>query len=146
MTRHQQWARESLERVMARKGADGGQDEERQQRQGEYRSLCLKMPALLKQSGMVQALAFMRSRAGDGDSSLGKAFCSDLARVYGQAEEDPGLALLKKAQKAALAEYLAMTREIIDISIWFRRFAQSELKEPKSKQSRSSDEATSGTR
>ena len=34
---------------------------------------------------------------------------------------------MAQAQQAALAAYLVLSRDLIDISVWFRRFAQSEL-------------------
>lgn len=117
MTRQQRRAHGAYGCVMAHK-QDKAPD--------EYRSLCLKMPALLKQSGLVQALALMRARGG-----LGKDFCDDLSRVYGFGETEkklPGQVLQEEAQKAPLASYLTLSRDMIDISVWFRRFAQSELK------------------
>ena len=119
MTRQQRWAKEAFACVSARKQESAS---------GEYRSLCLKMPALLKQSGLVQSLAFMRARSG----TVGRLFCEDLARVYGigiAAGRALDQVLQERAQSADLAAYLVLSRDLIDISVWFRRFAQSELKE-----------------
>lgn len=124
MTRQQRWAADALKRVQA---------QEKQSIEGEYRTLCLKMPILIKQSGLVQALSFMWSRDKEDQDKKkqqpGKLFCNDLARVYGIPEQqDVGKELLEKALKADdLSTYLAMTRDLIDVSVWFRRFAQSEL-------------------
>jgi hypothetical protein len=70
---------------------------------------------------VVQAMVFLKARGGN----EGKAFAEDLAKVYGS---NLG-ALLAKAQGAALPEYMAMTNDLVNIAIWFRRFAQSELRE-----------------
>jgi CRISPR-associated protein Cmr5 len=114
MTRQQTWAKEAYARVAAHVGKTDVR---------EYRTLCMKMPVLIMQSGLVQALAFMRSR---GD--LGKTFSGDLASVYGITGADPGKGLMETAQGAdELTLYLALTRDIIDASTWLRRFAQSEL-------------------
>lgn len=119
MTRQQQWAKEALKRV---------ENQIERATESKYRTLCVKMPSLLKQSGLVQSLAFMRARSGD----EGKAFCNDLAEVYGISKKDEksaGAVLQDRAQIAALPEYLILSRDLIEVSIWFRRFAQSELKE-----------------
>jgi CRISPR type III-B/RAMP module-associated protein Cmr5 len=94
----------------------------------KYRSLCMKAPMLIKQSGLVQALAFFRSREDDVEARL---FVDHLAAVYtaggGQGAAD-GAALQRKAHGAAtLGDYLALSRELVEISVWMRRFAQSEL-------------------
>lgn len=118
MTRQQRWAQQAFERVSRfREHAD----------RGKYRSLCMKMPALLKQSGLVQALTFIRARSGE----VGKQFCNDLASAYGvgTGEETRGQVLQEQAQKAPLPAYLALSRDLIDVSVWFRRFAQIELPE-----------------
>ena len=120
MTRQQKWAAGALERV--------GRYCKKGQGEREYRTLCMKMPVLVKQSGLVQALAFVRAR-----SELGRAFCADVACVYGLPEagqQDAGRRLTKQAQDAPLPNYLALTRDLTAIAMWFRRFAQSELKAP----------------
>jgi CRISPR type III-B/RAMP module-associated protein Cmr5 len=101
VTRHQHWSAEALKRVSAKKD---------QSDEGKYRTLCMKMPGLIKQAGLVQALVFMKSRE------------KDLASVHGAKD------LLHDAQTAELAPYLALTSDLSQISIWFRRFAQIELK------------------
>ncbi|MES2641324.1 MAG: type III-B CRISPR module-associated protein Cmr5 [Myxococcota bacterium] len=85
-----------------------------------YRTLALKMPTLLHQSGPVQAITFVLSRGG----AAGKVFADDLAKV---AEHGDGAALLKVVQEAELAPYMALSTQLIDIAAWFRRYAQIEL-------------------
>lgn len=117
MTRQQRWAKLALERVRDHKGKGS---------ESKYKTLCMKMPALLKQSGLVQSLAFMRSRSGQ----EGKMFCDELAAVYGvqaEGQKSAGEVLQDRSQRAVLPEYLVLSRDLIDISVWFRRFAQSEL-------------------
>lgn len=130
MTRQQEWARGSLERVSAYAPRPDGPARDGA---SEYRTLCMKMPILLKQSGLSQALAFVRSR---GD--LGKAFCDDLSAVLAPAEatvgsgqataKSAGHQLQERAFTAKdLGTYMSLSRDVIAVSIWFRRFAQSEL-------------------
>ncbi len=118
MTRQQKWAKEALKRVQAYQGPD----------EKKYRTLCMRTPALIQQSGLVQALAFLRAR----DGEEGKRFCSDLAAVYAPeqaAKGDPGERLQTLAQSTdALLAYMTLTRDLIDVAIWMRRFAQAELK------------------
>lgn len=135
MTRQQRWAKEALTRVLLHKAKSN----ENRLSEIKYRTLCMKMPALLKQSGVVQSLAFIRARSGD----EGRLFCDELAEVYGlpkQEKPSTGEALQHKAQEAALAEYLVLSRELIEISVWFRRFAQSELKEENEDRTKSDQE------
>ena len=80
----------------------------------------MKLPALLKQSGTMQAIAFLLSRK----EPAAKQFASDLAAVYGTTSAD---ALRRNVLEAPLPQYLVLSRDLIDISVWFRRFAQSEL-------------------
>jgi CRISPR/Cas system CMR-associated protein Cmr5 small subunit len=107
-TRQQRWSRGALERVILHKGkAD----------EAKFKTLCMKMPGLIKQAGLVQALVFMQSR----EKELGKGFVNDLAGVLGDQK------LLATAQAAELPTYLALTNDASQVAIWFRRFAQIEL-------------------
>lgn len=124
MTRQQKWAHAALAKVASHKGKTDAEKKE----ESKYRTLCLKMPALLKQSGVVQALAFIRSR----DKDHGKKFCDELAEAYGisatDSKKSAGETLQDRAQKEELPQYLVLSRDLIEVSVWFRRFAQSELK------------------
>lgn len=118
MTRQQRWAKLALERVRDYQGKDS---------ESKYRTLCMKMPSLLKQSGLVQSLAFMRAR-----DDIGKVFCDELATTYGLLvtnDKSAGEVLQDQAQNAELPVYLVLSRDLIEVSVWFRRFAQSELNE-----------------
>ncbi len=118
MTRQQQWAKEALARVKQQHGKP---------KESKYRTLCMKLPSLLKQSGILQSLAFMRAR-----DEIGKQFCDELAQVYGvpkEGEQSAGEVLQKRAQRAELNEYLVLSRDLIAVSVWFRRFAQAELRD-----------------
>ena len=108
MTRQQRWSKAALENVQAWAG-----NAERAKR---FKTLCMKMPALIGQSGLVQALVFMQSRGDDG----GK-YVDALARTY---SNSTGLALLQDVQKADLPVYLAQSRDLIEIATWHLRFAQ----------------------
>ena len=95
----------------------------------KYRTLCMKMPSLIKQAGLVQAIVFVQAREGDS----GKQFVNDLAAVAnlgGNANcTENGEDLLERVQGADLPIYLAHTNDVSQVAVWFRRFAQIELKD-----------------
>jgi len=107
MTRQQRWAKGAFERVSRAKTTSNA---------GEYKSRCMDTPSLMKQSGLAQAIAFL----------MGKYswFVDDLASVL---DGTDGKRLRQRALDADLAAYMALTRDVIAVAVWFRRFAQSEL-------------------
>jgi CRISPR-associated protein Cmr5 len=113
MTRQQKWAREALTRVQNMR--NGPQEK-------SYRTECLRMPSLLRQSGAVQAIAFVRSR-----SDAARVFLFDLAAVCRGEAPDAIDALYGAALRSDLPQYLALSRDLVDVAVWFRRFALSEL-------------------
>lgn len=119
MSRQRTWAAEAHAEVM--KVA-------RTSDQGKIRTLCMKTPSLIHQSGLAQAIVFLRSR----EKGIGKDFVDMLARVLGTTRE--GVNSGEKLQKMALGEgdlsaYMALTQDVSDVAAWLRRFAQIELKE-----------------
>lgn len=117
ITRQQAWAGGAFRRV---------REQAQTPSEKKYATLCMKLPSLLKQGGLVQTLAFLNSR-----DDLGRVLCDHIAEIYGiqrEGKDAAGTVLQTRAHQAPLAAYLAMTREVIALSLWFRRFAQSELK------------------
>lgn len=115
MMRQQKWSSEALKEIQTViniKKAD---------EQKKYKTHCKKTAGLIQRSGLIQTLCFLRARLG---KEMGDYFCDDLAKVYGY---NDGPQLVSVAQKAELPEYLAMTRDCIEIAIWFRRFSQIEM-------------------
>lgn len=105
--RQQVWSLEAHQRVEAVARTEAA---------GEYRTIAMKAPVLLQQSGVMQTLAFLLSR-----KATGEKWCEDLAGIYGRPD---ARALLAEAQKAPMAEYLRLSEELIDVAVWMRRFAQ----------------------
>lgn len=87
-----------------------------------YATHCKKGPSLLQRAGVAQGLAFLCSRKVKTDA--GRKYADDLARIYGS---DDGLGLLRKAQTAAFADYLVLSRDLLAIAGWLRRFGQIEF-------------------
>lgn len=107
-TRSQTWAQDAYERVKeAAKRGDAS----------EYKDMALKFPVLVRQAGLSQALAFVDSRGKDAHKALG----DDLARTLGH----KGLRdLAQRAREAELLGYLRLTREVLAVAEWYKRFAQ----------------------
>jgi len=114
MTRQQKWAKHALNRVSEHK---------KKTTEEKYRTLCMKAPSLLRQAGLVQAIAFLQTRNTAGLEE-GPTFVKDLAVGLGYADAK---ALQDKAHEASLPDYMLLTSDAIALSAWFRRFAQAEL-------------------
>jgi CRISPR-associated protein Cmr5 len=108
VSRQREWAKAALDTVKALKDKDG---------ETKFRSHALRLPTLIKQAGLAQALAFTQSR-----DEQGKGLVAALATALGRTN------LLDRSIAAELPEYMALSREAIAAAVWFRRFAQSELK------------------
>lgn len=116
-TRAQDWSRVAYKRVseQASNAPDGAVVP-------KYKTSCNKMPGLIHQSGVLQALVFQCARDADG-----RRYVDHLAEAYFQRSQADHGQLIKKAQQASLSEYVALTRDIANIAQWFRKFAQIEL-------------------
>ncbi len=88
----------------------------------EYGALALKLPVLVRQAGLVQALTFVAARQRDAHK---RRILDDLAQVLG---EGSGEDLLEQAREAPLVKYMYLTQRVLWALEWFKRFAQSELK------------------
>jgi len=86
----------------------------------EYGSMAHKLPVLVRQSGLVQALAFVLTRGKEAHKRL----LDDLAQTLGR---DNGKALFKDAREADLRAYMWLTRCVLVALSWYRRFAESVL-------------------
>ncbi len=108
MTRQQRWAQHAFDCVRAAGNLGNA----------KYETHCMKAPALIRQAGLVQALAFLRTRGDEGSR-----FVENLARGLGLPD---GAALLQRARMAPLPEYMALSRDAASLAVWFRRFVQAE--------------------
>jgi len=93
-----------------------------EQKQKAYGALALKLPVLIRQAGLIQALTFVAARQRDAHK---QRILDDLAQVLGLGSGD---VLLKRARTASLSEYMFLTQQVLWALEWFKRFAQSELK------------------
>jgi CRISPR-associated protein Cmr5 len=107
MTRQQKWAKHAYDCL------------QNPQNNRKYHTLCMKAPSLIRQAGLVQAIAFLQAREGD----EGKRLVDEFAK--GLFENGNGQQLLERASRAGLLEYMALSRDAANLAVWFRRFAQS---------------------
>ena len=115
-TRDQKMAGVIYEKVIAiRDGTNG--DLKRQ-----YRTMALKLPALVRSAGLVQALTFVDTRD-EGSRRL----LDHLADVLGKGARD---ALLQESRDLPLPGYMYLTQQVLAALLWHRRFAQSLLGAP----------------
>ena len=113
----QKFARTAYEQVQAYAEQHPEGSKERKQ----YGSMAHKLPILVRQAGLVQALEFVNSRGKDAQRSL----LGDLAVAVGQ---DNAAALLQRSRVAELADYTFLTHRVMLALKWYKRFAQSVLK------------------
>ncbi|MBI5811331.1 MAG: type III-B CRISPR module-associated protein Cmr5 [Deinococcota bacterium] len=85
----------------------------------QYGGMAHKLPVLVRQAGLAQALAFVESRGKEAH----KVLLDDLAQTVGLSKAD----LLRQSREAALSEYLRLTREVLAAAQWYKRFSQSVL-------------------
>ncbi|MBO1438272.1 type III-B CRISPR module-associated protein Cmr5 [Meiothermus sp. CFH 77666] len=112
MTREQKRAQSAFERVSRHQGQDTTWRD-------QYGGMAHKLPVLVRQAGLAQALAFVESRGKEAH----KALLDDLAQTVGFSRAE----LLRKSREARLSEYLLLTREVLAAAQWYKRFSQSVL-------------------
>ncbi|NOZ30005.1 MAG: type III-B CRISPR module-associated protein Cmr5 [Chloroflexi bacterium] len=112
----QRYAASIYDQVKAREGEYPGDSRERKQ----YGSMAHKLPILVRQAGLVQALEFVNSR----DRGPYRALLEDLAQVVGV---NDGEGLLATSRCADLADYIYLTNQVMLALKWYKRFAQSVL-------------------
>ncbi len=121
-TREQQRAEKAFQRIRAASNEPWAR---------EYGRLCLRLPALIQQCGLCQALTFYEAKGaadvrGQSRNPEFHRLLEDLAEVSGLA---PNRAvLLDEVRKADLVRYQWMTRELLRCAVWFKRYAEAYLK------------------
>jgi len=116
-TREQQYAAQIYDQISKYPGGLAEDSEERKR----YGSMAHKLPILVRQAGLVQALAFVQSRCKVPYNRL----LAHLAETVGAANAD---ALLDHSRRANLSEYILLTDQVMLALKWYKRFAQSVLK------------------
>lgn len=89
-------------------------------KQTEYGSMAHKLPILIHQAGLAQAVEFVKTRDKDAHKDLLRHLGETLG--YGDTEK-----FAEKCRKAELLEYIHLTNRALDALIWYKRFAKSVL-------------------
>jgi CRISPR/Cas system CMR-associated protein Cmr5 small subunit len=118
MIRQQVWAKAALEQVQSHKGTTT---------ESSFRSLCLSTPSLIQNAGLAQGLTILQAR-----ERTGEHFLNALASVLRAADTDAPVTGAKLQSVAVetrdLSAYTALTCDVRAVTVWLRRFAQTELK------------------
>lgn len=85
----------------------------------KYGSMCHKLPILIRQAGLAQALSFLEAR--DTNDKPYTQLINDITETIEVKK------LVKRSREADLKEYMYLTRRVLDAMVWYKRFAQSIL-------------------
>ena len=112
-TRDQQYALSAYKRVSVVSKKD-------KQFYETYGAMAHKLPILIRKAGLAQALSFVEAKATDK-----AAYSSLLTDLRATVERNENLATL--ARSVELADYILLTKQVMDALLWYKRFAQSIL-------------------
>lgn len=120
-TRAQFWAKTAFTNVTAVKLKS-------EDLQSDYITLAQRFGSMVRKSGLVQTLAFLSVRATpNGAHAL---FLDQLAGHIVKGGVDPGEggeALLERCREADLTDYMWLNRRLLEVSVWYRRYAEALL-------------------
>ncbi len=85
----------------------------------KYKSMCEKLPILIRTAGLTQALAFVEAKAVD------EPAWKNLLKHLTKTLERP--TLVADSRNVELGEYMRLTRDVLSVLLWYKRFAQSLL-------------------
>lgn len=89
----------------------------------DYARFAHKLPVLIRQAGLAQALAFVEARG----KEAGRAILQDLeATVRAMKVLPDNQGLLNASRSLPLARYAQLSEEAMASLVWFKRFVQSE--------------------
>jgi CRISPR-associated protein Cmr5 len=86
----------------------------------QYGAMAHKLPVLVRQAGLMQALTFVHTRGKTGHTAL----LEDLAQTVSKKDANGFLA---ECSTDELADYMWLTRKTLAALEWFKRFAESVL-------------------
>jgi CRISPR-associated protein Cmr5 len=86
----------------------------------QYGAMAHKFPVLVRQAGLIHALAFVHTRGKEAH----KALLGDLAQVVANQSDAE---FVRQCREADLTTYMWLTRQTLSALEWFKRFAQSVL-------------------
>lgn len=95
-----------------------------------YGIICLNFPAYVHQCGLCQAVAFLQSKANSDPTAHPRKrayhrFLQDLSHSAMQTTIEQ---FTQSVRKAPLIEYQRLTREVMALANWYKRYAEAVLK------------------
>lgn len=90
----------------------------------KYGTMAHKLPMLIRNAGLAQALAFVEAR-GDMAHKLLLTHVAETVYLGDITDRD---ALLSRSREADLATYMLLTRRVLAALAWYKRFTESILK------------------
>lgn len=91
----------------------------------KYKTVCEKLPILIRTSGLAQALAFASAKA-----PKEKAWESLLEHLK-KTLEGRDIVTDSRNPQLQLSEYMKLTRDVLSALLWYKRFSQSLLSNQK---------------
>jgi len=86
----------------------------------QYGAMAHKLPILVRQAGLLQAMTFVYTRGQPGHTAL----LSDLAQIV---SGDGSEGFLEKCRTDEMSDYIWQTHQTLAALEWFKRFAESVL-------------------
>lgn len=97
------------------------------QLQNKYRTLALTFPAMIMQSGLAQAVGFLKAKGKPEHTTM----LEHLASLLGYTGDNATKKLYESILSSDLTQYQLMTRNALESSAWLRRYAQALLEKQK---------------
>lgn len=95
----------------------------------KYKSMAEKLPALIRNAGLAQALAFVEAKSTPEKEKAWRDLLDHLAQTLGYANR-AALSAASRSPQCTLSVYLRLTNETLEALLWYKRFAQSLLDAP----------------
>lgn len=112
-TREQQRAQHACQRITARQGYTENECR-------KYGTMAHKLPALIRSAGLALALGFVDTRG----EAPHRHLLDDIACTVGQSDR---AGLVTASQDSRLLDYMRLSREVLAVCVWYKRFAESVL-------------------
>jgi CRISPR-associated protein Cmr5 len=93
----------------------------------KYGTLALKLPFLIRSSGLAQALTFVGEKAG-AEVPLMRDLAATVGAATGEEKLTAAQLLARAREDVDAASYLMLTREVLRAASWYKRLASSVLK------------------
>lgn len=90
----------------------------------DYKTRADGFPVMVMQAGLAQAVGFYHAKTSD-KHAYGR-YLEDFAQALAGCD---GATLLSRVIQAPLPEYRRLTREALDLALWFKRFCQAKAGE-----------------